>query len=189
MKKTMSEMVRETKGLIAKAFDELRRAGYVCRSAFMCCGTCAGYAISQMPKYHGKAVFFHRQDDEQLRETNSTYLGWEGKGEEIAEAMKKAGLTVEWDGDACHRILVTGPEPAVEKDTLDLEDDAEKRGPRPRVKLLGEDGNAFAILGRCSRAARAAGKPQPWIDRFMTEAKAGNYDHLLQTTMRYFEVV
>lgn len=209
MRKTISEMVGETKRMIAEAFAELRRAGYVCRSAFMCCGTCASYAIAQTPKFkkNKKAVFYHRQDDADFQKTNFVYLGWEGDGDEIVAALKRAGLRADWNGDPSRRILVTGPEPDVERDTLDEENDSEKIaretpppaetkataeafeiGPKPKVNLSGEDGNAFAILGRCSRAARHAGKPAAWVDRFMTEAKSGDYDHLLQTAFRFFEV-
>ena len=35
--------------------------------------------------------------------------------------------------------------------------------------LVGEDGNAFAILGRCRAAMRKAGYPQAFIDTFVTE--------------------
>lgn len=229
MKKMMSEMVAETKRRMGEAFKELRRAGYVCRSAFMCCGTCASYAISETPKFkmNGKMVYYHRQDEAAFRESNEVYLGWAGDGKEIVTALERAGLRVEWNGEESKRILVTGVEPDVERDTLDEENDSEKIaretpqkkepkgpsprcecvwtpvddkpktpasaepfevGPKPNVKLSGEDGNAFAILGRCSVAARRFGKTQVWIDRFMDEARSGDYDHLLQTAFRFFEV-
>jgi hypothetical protein len=125
---------------------------------------------------------------------------WEAK-------IKSAALRAEWNGDPARRILVTGPEPEVERDTLDEENDAEKIaretpppaepkataepfevGKKPDVDLSNCDGNAFAILGRCAKTARRAGKSEAWVDRFMTEAKSGNYDHLLQTAFRFFEV-
>lgn len=56
--------------------------------------------------------------------------------------------------------------------------------PNVTVKLTGEDGNAFAILGRVQRALRRAQVPKPEIDAFLKEATAGDYDHLLQTVMR-----
>ena len=58
---------------------------------------------------------------------------------------------------------------------------------KPRLKLVGEDGNAFAILGRASRAARKAGMPAGWWDKVHTEATSGDYDHLLRTMMKYFD--
>ena len=56
------------------------------------------------------------------------------------------------------------------------------------VTLTGNDGNAFAILGRCREAARNAGLSEDEIAAFMDEAMAGDYDQLLQTAMRWFEI-
>lgn len=56
------------------------------------------------------------------------------------------------------------------------------------VVLTGQDGNAFAILGRCRAAARDAGLSDEDIAAFMDEAMAGDCDHLLQTAMRWFEI-
>jgi hypothetical protein len=64
---------------------------------------------------------------------------------------------------------------------------AETTGPKyPQVKvtLVGEDGNAFSILGRVSKAMRRAGISQEEIQAFMTEAMSGDYDHLLQTVIK-----
>ena len=60
--------------------------------------------------------------------------------------------------------------------------------PEVQVQLTGNDGNAFAILGNCQKEARRAGLTKDQIDEFMNEAMAGDYDHLLQTCMKYFEV-
>jgi hypothetical protein len=59
---------------------------------------------------------------------------------------------------------------------------------KPRVKIVGEDGNAFAILGRCVKAARAAGWDDARITAFRKEATAGDYDHLLRTACEHFDV-
>jgi len=56
------------------------------------------------------------------------------------------------------------------------------------VKLVGEDGNAFAILGRVNRALRKAGASKEEQQAFQKEATAGDYDHLLQTCMEWVEV-
>jgi hypothetical protein len=58
---------------------------------------------------------------------------------------------------------------------------------KPKVKLVGEDGNAFAILGRCNRSARAAGWTDDQWRVFHDEATAGDYDNLLRTAMKHFE--
>ncbi len=61
--------------------------------------------------------------------------------------------------------------------------------PRPRVKLVGEDGNAFMILGLCRRAALYHGlwTTEEW-EAFRDEATSGDYTHLLATVMDHFEV-
>ena len=59
------------------------------------------------------------------------------------------------------------------------------RYPEVKVKLVGEDGNAFAILGRVTRALRRAKVPQEEIDLFIREATSGDYDHLLVTAMSW----
>jgi len=53
------------------------------------------------------------------------------------------------------------------------------------VQLSGEDGNAFFIMGRVTRALRRAGVESSEIDAYTEEATGGDYDHLLQTTMRW----
>lgn len=55
-----------------------------------------------------------------------------------------------------------------------------------KVKGLFNDGNAFAILGKCRRAMRKAGWTEAEQAAFSEEARAGNYDHLLQVVMRSF---
>jgi len=57
--------------------------------------------------------------------------------------------------------------------------------PRPTVKLIGEDGNAFAILGRCRAAMRKAGWPKEAIDQFVKEATSSDYNNLLCTAVKY----
>ena len=56
------------------------------------------------------------------------------------------------------------------------------------LELIGQDGNAFMILGLASKAMKRAGVYQEFWDDYHTEATSGDYDHLLATTMDYFEV-
>jgi hypothetical protein len=67
------------------------------------------------------------------------------------------------------------------------EDPTQPRYPDVQVQLTGEDGNAFAILGRTAAALRHAEVPQEEIDEFFAEATSGDYDHLLQTTMAWVD--
>lgn len=60
--------------------------------------------------------------------------------------------------------------------------------PHVEVRLVGTDGNAFALLGRVKRALERAGVPEPEVEGFIAEATAGDYDHLLQTVMKYVDV-
>jgi len=59
---------------------------------------------------------------------------------------------------------------------------------KPEVKLVGEDGNAFAIMGRVQRALEQAGADEEYIDQYLNKATSGDYDHLLQVTMEYVDV-
>lgn len=65
---------------------------------------------------------------------------------------------------------------------------SEPKYPQVSVKLVGEDGNAFAILGRVSQALRDAHVAQEEVAKFHAEATSGNYDHLLQTVMQWVNV-
>jgi hypothetical protein len=56
------------------------------------------------------------------------------------------------------------------------------------VPLTGEDGNAYNILGKVLKALRQAGVSQAERDAFTQQATAGDYDHLLQTVMRWVQV-
>jgi hypothetical protein len=60
--------------------------------------------------------------------------------------------------------------------------------PDVEVKLVGEDGNAFAILGRVQKALKRGGASQEEVAEFMREATSGDYDNLLQVVMRWVEV-
>ena len=46
----------------------------------------------------------------------------------------------------------------------------------------------FAIMGACNRVARRAGWSDERIKTVMDEMRAGDYDHLLQTAMRHFDI-
>ena len=52
-----------------------------------------------------------------------------------------------------------------------------------KVKLVGEDGNAFYILGKVCAALRRNGESKEFIDAFLEKAKSGDYYHLLATVM------
>jgi hypothetical protein len=62
------------------------------------------------------------------------------------------------------------------------------RYPGLQVQLIGEDGNAFAVLGRVQKALRKAGVSKEERDEFLAEATSGDYDHLLATVMDWVDV-
>jgi hypothetical protein len=57
--------------------------------------------------------------------------------------------------------------------------------PEVRVRLVGEDGNAFSILGRVRAALRRAEVPQEEVEAFMREATSEDYDRLIQTVLAW----
>jgi hypothetical protein len=50
------------------------------------------------------------------------------------------------------------------------------------------DGNAFFILGAIQKLMRRADVPEDEIAEFMHEAMSDDYDHLLQTCMKWVTV-
>lgn len=65
---------------------------------------------------------------------------------------------------------------------LNIQKLTEKNGKASFV-LAGEDGNAFAIMGRVKRGLQKASWPDEDVDQVLTEMRTGNYDHLLQTAL------
>lgn len=59
--------------------------------------------------------------------------------------------------------------------------------PKVYVRLVGQDGNAFSIIGRCIQAMRRAHWEEDEIAEFRDEATSGDYHHVLQTAMKYCE--
>ncbi len=59
---------------------------------------------------------------------------------------------------------------------------------KPVVKLVGSDGNAFAILAKCRLAAKQAKWTPEKLAEFTSKAMKGDYDALLRTCTEYFDV-
>ena len=59
--------------------------------------------------------------------------------------------------------------------------------PNINIELVGEDGNAFSILGRCTRALKRNGLNDQ-VEAFREQATSGDYDNLLRTVMSWFSV-
>lgn len=56
------------------------------------------------------------------------------------------------------------------------------------VQLTGENGNAFYILGKCLSAMRHANIPKEEQGEFYRQATASDYNHLLTTCMKWFDI-
>jgi hypothetical protein len=56
------------------------------------------------------------------------------------------------------------------------------------VALAGQDGNAFAIMSRVSKALRNEGVPNEEVEAYLSESMSGDYDSLLRTAMKWVNV-
>ena len=116
-----------TRELVIDAFKELRSKGFMARANYLCCQSCAGYALAEDAKKriaNGKTVngvyFWHRQDEEDYEEFGHLFIAYgdvevEGKtyglsteqvGLALVTALVKRGVHVQWNGNTNRRILV-----------------------------------------------------------------------------------
>ena len=58
---------------------------------------------------------------------------------------------------------------------------------KPRVKLVGIDGNIFAVVGRCKQALEQAGLPDQAKEMTQRVFKATSYDEALGICQEYIE--
>lgn len=106
-----------------RTFAELERQGIVCRQNFSCCGTCGSAEIWDEVREAEAAglpvrgyAFFHMQDTESAIDGGGLYLNYgavtEGEtpalvvAREVADALARAGLQIDWDGSWDRRIGV-----------------------------------------------------------------------------------
>ena len=59
---------------------------------------------------------------------------------------------------------------------------------KPKVQLTGNDGNAFIVMGLCAKAAKKAGWDKDKVDRVLEEMQDGDYNNLIHTATKYFDV-
>ena len=104
----------------------------------------------------------YTQDGERIRYSITDNKGVTADVSTLAEAW----VEIEnWDAN-CRRIIDMAKFPNV------------------HVKLVGEDGNAYAIMGSVSKAMKKAGVSKEDIDAYFKDAMSGDYDHLLQVTLK-----
>lgn len=121
---------RECREAIIRAFKKLRSQSIRTRANFMCCGSCACAAITNLDderKKKGKkpydgAVYWHHQSEQGLRESGGVciYYCVDAKNENAAKApatalanklvaaLKAEDLDVTWDGSTGSAVEVDG---------------------------------------------------------------------------------
>lgn len=134
------DKLKEVRGLVLKAFKDLRKQGLVARANYSCCSSCAGDTIaSELDDKIAKGlsernfplgcVYWHQQDDEHYFEDGklhlrygqiecenskrSTALSSKDVGGLVLEALRSQGLIVDWDGNEDATIVVVGMPEAV----------------------------------------------------------------------------
>lgn len=121
----------------------------------------------------------------------------QGNGEYVALVGRVAGEAV----SATAEYFEAQPHVVRSEDDLEQEDNApraeslamaviarEEEKVKPKLALVGEDGNAFMILARALNAGKKAGWTQAQINEFKSEATSGDYDNLLATVCKHFDV-
>ena len=58
---------------------------------------------------------------------------------------------------------------------------------KPRVKLVGTDGNIFAVVGRCKQALKDAGQPDQAEEVMQRVFKATSYHEALGICQEYVD--
>lgn len=108
---------------LTRAFRALDESGVIAREEFSCCDRCARSALDgELDARLGRRdalpvrgyAFYHRQDGAHAALGRFLAVGFESThplrraavGEEVAEALRAHGLTVEWDGDPERKLHV-----------------------------------------------------------------------------------
>jgi len=108
-------MTHPTLEQVDAAFAQLREGGFIAEPNFLCCQSCGMAAIDRECGANTKGVvFYHKQDYDYFKGTGKLMLSYDGHrgtsqlqaGLLIYQAMREAGLTVDWDGSPKHRIEV-----------------------------------------------------------------------------------
>jgi hypothetical protein len=60
--------------------------------------------------------------------------------------------------------------------------------PEIKVKLVGTDGNAYAIMGNVQKALKRAGVSAEEISLYLKESMSGDYDNLIATACKWVSV-
>ena len=120
------EQVAAIRSRVKAAFSELARVGFICKTNFSCCMTCAVAELGEIAekRRRNRAVYWHKQDEEHFRKGGILSVrycycppkGIDGDtsrletqiGEQVVAALRKAGLEVQWPGNPNVTIEVVG---------------------------------------------------------------------------------
>jgi hypothetical protein len=58
---------------------------------------------------------------------------------------------------------------------------------KPKVKLVGTDGNVFVLLGKCTQALKRAGQPEAAKELLKKVTSSGSYDEALALMCEYVD--
>jgi hypothetical protein len=119
----------DLRSTVLQVFKESRKEGFIARANYLCCQSCADSQIVQDAEKladKGKrikgCIYWHRQDEDNLRRHNKLYLAYgniesekhgviglpnKEIGEIIKSKLERVGLKVEWNSNPDTRILVT----------------------------------------------------------------------------------
>ena len=92
------------RNILHSLFRDLDRRGYFTAFDWEDCMSCGWSAIPEANA--SKAVFFHEQDAEELRNAR-VMLAWVGDSELISRLAREHGFNVEWSGSSDQRIQLS----------------------------------------------------------------------------------
>ena len=88
---------------VTAGFRRIRKLGYFARQNFWCCQSCAW---SNIPEENDKVVFYHEQDNDDIKYGN-VLLAWRGNADEIKHVFSLDGLMLSGGETEEERIQVT----------------------------------------------------------------------------------
>jgi len=155
MRRKKYSKLDELKARITKAFRLLKKEnGIISRQNYLCCGSCAGYALADRIEKENKerpgrwngAVYYHHQSNDNLVETGECYVAFghakecndpsnvviddscpqdtKDIGQCLVEALELNSVKTEWDGSPFSCVLIKG----LEEDFLNSEISASVSG-------------------------------------------------------------
>jgi hypothetical protein len=111
---------------VREAFERLEGKGFIVRHNFSCCMSCAIAELADIAEkqQRDRAAYWHEQDEEHFKEGGTLhvrfcYLPQENAeadtlaveqeiADQVAAALREAGLLMEWSGSPSSTIQVTG---------------------------------------------------------------------------------